>query len=164
MGVYLLHFWEGEVRECLGQGWVVGRPTQKIIQNLKERVVNVSIEIQKFIKEPPKVIIKKSKSKLDVMEVKEFPEEGPRVPKPVDVWEYLAKEASRSLKIALVPFYGCSKCRYSRGGRIWWMCNPQKFAKHLKDFPEKYEGKVLRPAIWKSISLAEFGGTSGGGL
>ena len=95
---------------------------------------------------------------MDVLSVKEFPEEGPRVPLPVNVAAYLAKEASMSLHAALVPFYGCSRCRHSRKGCISWNCNPVKLKEHFDKFPEKYEGKTLRPSSWEAISAKELEG------
>jgi len=58
--------------------------------------------------------------------------------------EKLAKEAADQ---GTFPFYGCSRCRYSRGGCISYNCNPYKFDKHMKQFPEKYEGKVLKVLV-----------------
>ena len=55
--------------------------------------------------------------------------------------EALKIEAAKAANQAAVPFYGCSKCRWSRGGCIWWKCNPQKFQEHFKKHPEKYVGK-----------------------
>ena len=159
-GEYVLHYWEGEVRQHLGQGWIVGRPWQKIMRNSREKLMKITQEIVKFIADPPKIVAKKTKSKLDLIDFKEFPEEGPRVPRPVDVWTYLEKEASMSLKVALVPFYGCSKCRMARGGCIFYMCSPEKFQAHFNAFPEKCEGKILHPKAWKSISMSELEGSS----
>ena len=58
--------------------------------------------------------------------------------------EKLAKEAADQ---GVVPFYGCSRCRYSRGGCVSYKCPPDKFNKHVKQFPEKYEGKVLKVLV-----------------
>ena len=51
-GVYLLHYWEGEVRQFLGQGWVVGKPSSKIIGHLKDKLVKISWELQQFLEAP----------------------------------------------------------------------------------------------------------------
>ena len=55
--------------------------------------------------------------------------------------EDLKIQAAKAANQAAVPFYGCPKCRFARGGCIWWKCNPQKFAEHFAEFPEKYAGK-----------------------
>ena len=56
----------------------------------------------------------------------------------------MEKLAKNALNEGLVPFYGCSRCRFARGGCISWNCNPEKFKAHLEQFPEKYEGKMLK--------------------
>ena len=58
--------------------------------------------------------------------------------------EKLAKAAADQ---GIVPFYGCSRCRFSRGGCISYNCKPAKFEAQFKKFPEKYEGKVLKLQI-----------------
>ena len=58
--------------------------------------------------------------------------------------EKLAKAAADQ---GIVPFYGCSRCIFSRGGCISYNCNPDKFEAHFKKFPEKYEGQVLKLQI-----------------
>ena len=50
--------------------------------------------------------------------------------------EVLAKKKEGQ---GLVEFYGCSRCRFSRGGCISWNCNPQKFKVHYEKFPAKYK-------------------------
>ena len=55
-----------------------------------------------------------------------------------------------------VPFYGCPKCRWSRGGCIWWKCNPEKFKAHKAKFPEKYvDKKELAALIEQKIKVSE---------
>ena len=39
----------------------------------------------------------------------------------------LTAEAEKAKKVAAAPFYGCPKCRWSRSGCIWWICNPAKY-------------------------------------
>ena len=41
-GEYVLHYWEGEVRQFLGQGWVVGRPVHTVITNLEAQLIRIS--------------------------------------------------------------------------------------------------------------------------
>ena len=100
-GVFLLHYWQSEVRQFLGQGWTVVKPSKDVIKKFRERLHSATTDIENFIKAPPKEIIKKKTSKMDLLSAKEFPEEGPRVPLPVNVAAYLAKEASRSLRALL---------------------------------------------------------------
>ena len=161
-GAYVLHYWEGEVRQHLGQGWCVGRPFPKVIAGIYDRMIKCTEEIKEFATNPPKpAAAPKSMSKVKKIgaDVAAQPMHGPRVPAPLQVWEYLAKEASLSLSVALVPFYGCSRCRFARGGCISWTCNPEKFQAHFEAYPEKYEGKHLRTSTWHSISLPELLGS-----
>ena len=51
----------------------------------------------------------------------------------------LKKMAEASIKQGSVPFYGCSRCRYNRGGCINYRCHPKKFGDHFAKFPEMYE-------------------------
>ena len=121
-GWYLSHYWEGEVRQFLGQGWVVGRPIMETIKKMRTRHITISTELVKFIE------LEKEKKKPKKIEEKvEFPEDGPRCPAAHLLMEFLQKEAARSLDTALVEFFGCSKCRFSRTGCINWQCNPEKF-------------------------------------
>ena len=102
----------------------------------------------------------KKEIKWSTEKVKEFQNEGPRSPAGVNVMGFLKNEAKRSLEVALVPFYGCSRCHFSRSGCVNWKCNPEKFQEHFKKYPEKYEGKVIRPSAWKDIGLKELMGSS----
>ena len=137
-GLFVLHSWEGEVRQFRGEGWVVGLPTSKVAQNLFDKLSTVSSEIaqwkDKELPEPKK----KKKKKKKVLEEVPNPSLGPREPKVEDVLEYLQKEAHRAGQQGLVLFYGCSRCRWSRGGCISWKCNPEKFVKYYEKHPEKY--------------------------
>ena len=159
-GLYVLHYWEGEVRQFVGQGWSVGRPESKLIHQRRQRIIVISKELEDFIKADVMKIGKAKKMKKDTKEILEFPQEGPRAPAAEDHLKFLKDEATRSLLVALVPFYGCPRCRHGRGGCIDWKCNPAKFNAHLAEFPERYEGKFLRPASWKDISMSQLLGGS----
>ena len=151
-GLFLLHYWEGEVRQFRGEGWVVGQPSAKVLQSLFDRLASVSSEIAQWKdKELP------DPKKKKILEEVSDPSLGPKEPKVEDILEYLKKEASRASSQALVPFYGCSRCRWSRGGCISWRCHPEKFAKHLEKFPEKYTSckQKLRLPVDQKLSLKE---------
>ena len=155
-GLYVLHYWEGEVRQFVGQGWVVGRPNDKAIEARRSKLSAVSQEIEEYIKEGPKLKKKGSKAVLEVEDV--CISEGPLAPSGPQFFEFLASEAKSSLGKALVEFYGCPKCRYARGGCINYFCNPTKFEEHKKKFPEKYDGRRINPSAWKSVSKSEIAG------
>ena len=59
-------------------------------------------------------------------------------------------------------FFGCSKCRWSRAGCIWWKCNSEKFRAHMEKFPENYskdstgaQTKELKTEVAKKLSNKE---------
>ena len=112
-GYFLLHYWEGEVRRHAGEGWVVGRALPDKIKKIKDRLINVSKDVEEFKK---KILSKKVKESDEVDSFKQLPNEGPRSPGAENFQKFLKDEASRSLAQALVPFYGCSRCRNSRKG------------------------------------------------
>ena len=120
--------------------------------------MNRSYEIQKFIEketEKAEEAEKKGKSKK-ITKVAELPEgDGPAVPKPEEFLQFLTKEATKSLTSALVEFYGCSRCRFSRSGCINYFCNPTKLHEHMKKLPHKYEGKKIKPGAWRETTLEE---------
>ena len=85
------------------------------IKKIKERLINVTKEVEQFKKGILSNKVKKSKTAEALAEVDPFgqlPSEGPRSPGAEHVHEFLNEEAKRSLDQALVPFYGCSKCRF----------------------------------------------------
>ena len=159
-GLFVLHYWEGEVRQFLGQGWSVGRPFMKVVGARRARLIHTSKEIENFVKAEKEKLEKAEKEgkAKKVESIKETPTDGPIVPKAEKFMAFLASEAARSLEVALVPFYGCPRCRHSRGGCIDWKCNPLKFMAHMEKFPEKYENKKIKPLAWKTISLGEVRG------
>ncbi len=62
----------------------------------------------------------------------------PIAPPAVKLMDVLAAQAELAKNQGLVQFFGCPKCRWSRGGCIHWKCNPEKFQKHFAAHPEKY--------------------------
>ena len=154
---YFLHYWEGEVRRSAGEGWVVGRVLPDKIKKIKDRLIHVSKEVEEFKK---KILPKKVEESDEVDPLKQFPASGPRSPAAEHIQKYLRDEAKRSLDQALVPFYGCSKCRYGRKGCISYQCNPNKFEAHLLAHPEMYFNRKVRATAWKAMSGPEFLGIS----
>ena len=65
----------------------------------------------------------------------------------------LSELAVKAQGQGLVDFYGCSRCRYSRGGCIDYKCNPMKFKAHFDKFPEKYN--TTEQQLLKSITLTD---------
>ena len=65
----------------------------------------------------------------------------------------LSELAVKAQGQGLVEFYGCSKCRFSRGGCINYKCNPMKFKAHFDKFPEKYN--PIEQQLLKSIPLTD---------
>ena len=150
-GQFLLHYWEGEVRQFLGQGWCVGRPFKKVVQKIRQRMITISREVEEFIgKEAGKP--KKKEAKVAAVQ------EGPQLPAAEDALKFLEAQAKASGKAALQIFYGCSKCRHSRGGCIYYKCNPTKFEAHRAKFPWKYEGKEIKVDKWSTASEKELEG------
>ena len=156
-GVFVLHWWEGEVRRFHGEGWPLGYPVNGgTIKDRKKRLVGLVAQIVKFRDEKAKEDAeieegkkkKKKKSMEDPADAAIPVEDRETSVKLAEIkllnMEKLAKEAADQ---GVVPFYGCSRCRYSRGGCISYNCNPDKFDKHVKQFPEKYEGKVLKVLV-----------------
>ena len=147
-----LHYWEGEVRQFLGQGWCVGRPTKKVVQKIRQRMITVTMEVEESIwKEAGKP---KKKKEDKVVEV----HAGPMLPAAEETMEFLKAQAKVSGMAALQIFYGCLKCRHSRGGCIYYKCNPTKFEAHRAKFPWKYEGKEIKTDKWSTVSEKELEG------
>ena len=72
----------------------------------------------------------------------------------------LKKLAELTFNQGIVPFYGCSRCRYNRGGCINYKCHPDKFAVHKEKYPEKYkpDSNELLPECLKKIANKELVG------
>jgi hypothetical protein len=136
-GLFVLHYWEGEVRQFTGEGWSVGKPSPLHIKKIRERLMNITVNIEqsqgKVLELPKKAKVTKAEIEKDM---------GlPYLPAAEKIMAHLKADANRSQNLGLVEFYGCSRCRWSRGGCISWRCNHQKFMVHYEKFPEKYEGK-----------------------
>ena len=145
-GAFVLHYWEGEVRRFGGQGWPLPYPwTAGPIKARKMRLVS-------FVGEDPgakgkvkkKVVVEHqplddlenmslSKARLQMMQLSEL--------------------AVKAQGQGLIDFYGCSRCRYNRGGCIDYKCNPLKFKAHFDKFPEKYN--TTEKQLLKSIILTD---------
>ena len=153
-GAFVLHWWEGELRRFHGEGWPLSYPsTGGNIKDRRQRLVNLVKQIRKFREDLEKEEAEPADAKKKKKKI-----EAPADPVPVEEssaavsleqikmldMEKLAKDAADQ---GTVPFYGCSRCRYSRGGCISYNCNPDKFKVHFEKFPEKYEGKVLKLQI-----------------
>ena len=151
-GVFVLHWWEGEVRRFHGEGWPLAYPVNGgCIKDRKKRLVGLVGQMLKFRDQQAKKDAeedeakKKKKKKLpEAAEIDPVEDRETSVNQAEIKMLELQKLAKDAADQGLVPFYGCSRCRFSRGGCISYNCNPHKFAKHLNQFPEKYEGKVLK--------------------
>ena len=148
-GLYVLHYWEGEVRQFVGEGWSVGKPTMNgQIKKIRDRLIivtgNIAESFDKVFKDP--------KKKVGVDPETEM-EGAPMLPAAEKIMEYLKQQAELSHGAGLVDFYGCSKCRWSRGGCIWWRCNPAKFKTHFEKFPEKYDKDGDAELKFKELTL-----------
>ena len=140
-GVYVLWYWEGEIRQFMGEGWSIGRPFDKEIAKSRARITRVTEEI---VESKGKELLAAKKKKV-IVEIDDKKDEElndvPEQPRYENQLEDLKIQAAKAAKQGAVPFYGCPKCRFARGGCIWWKCNPKKFAEHFAKFPEKYAGK-----------------------
>ncbi len=135
-GLFVLHYWEGEVRQFCGEGWSIGAPSQILINKIRSRLTNVTVNIEQLqgkVVELPKHL--KNMKKVEI----ENDTAVPYLPAVAKLMEHLKKQAKASQDQGLVEFFGCSRCRWSRGGCISWLCNHQKFLAHFEQFPEKYE-------------------------
>ena len=142
-GVFLLHYWEGEVRRFRGEGWPLSYPwTTGPIKVRKTRLVSFVSQVRRSneqLQEEGEDPGAKGKAKKKVV-VEQLP---------VDELEstslstarlqmlQLSELAVKAQGQGLVDFYRCSKCRYSRGGCIDYKCNPAKFKDHFDKLPEK---------------------------
>ena len=165
-GVYLLHYWEMEMRRLEGYGWQGPWPQNgKEIKNRKERLIKVLDQIRAYLDAPPADPPKKKKKEIAMAPLPLISEDDKsRIIKEADLklcsLEEIAGKAAHS---GSVEFYGCSKCRYIRSGCISFKCNPKKFLAHLEKFPEKYttynkEKDLLKEIFVKMPDLELIGG------
>ena len=127
------------MRQFIGEGWSVGKPTAESIKKNRSRLSNVTIAIQyPAAAAAPKKKAKKAGVPHDEADL----DTGvPQSPAAEDLFKYLKDQAARSQGKGLVEFYGCSRCRWILTGCISATCNPKKFLANYKAFPEKYSKK-----------------------
>jgi hypothetical protein len=121
-GGFVLHYWEGEVRRFRGEGWPLSYPwTAGPIKARKTRLISFVAQVRR--------------SNEQLEGEGEYPEAKGKAKKKVVVEQLFVDELENtSLSIArlqmlelselavkaqgqgLVEFYGCSKCRWGRGG------------------------------------------------
>ena len=87
-GQFVLHYWEGEVRQFLGQGWCIGRPYKKVVVKLRQRMIAVPKDIEEFIKKDCEKVKKKTET------LGEVPQYGPQLPAAEDALIFLAGQAN----------------------------------------------------------------------
>jgi hypothetical protein len=140
-GLFVPHYWDAEVRQFCGEGWYLERPTQKVIEKLWEKLRKVTKELEEFhakIKKQTEAVEATMDFTVDLSVL-------PIAPPAVKVVEVLVAQAELAKHQGLVQFFGCPKCRWSRGGCIHWKCNPEKFQKHFAAHPEKYNTSKKHP-------------------
>ena len=163
-GVFVLHYWEGEVRTFLGYGWTLDYPqTADNIKKRKDRLSKLVATIRK-LNASPDTLPKEKVAKKGAKVPETAPEEVEVVTKEQMTMATLAQLAKKLADAGSVPFYGCSKCRWSRGGCIWYKCNPDKCQAHMKKFPEKYPkgSQILADEELKGITDKELLGGGNG--
>ena len=144
-GFWIMFYWEGHVREFMGEGWSIGRGDQKSAMKILERLRKTCQYIKEGVPAPLKK--KKSSAGLSVVSKEEDPLicAMPGAPAMADLDAQLAHlkvQADRAKKQAAGPFYGCPKCTWARSGCIWWRCNPVKYQAHRLKFPARYGDPV----------------------
>lgn len=162
-GVFCLHFWEGEVRIFRGEGWSLEFPqTAGNIKDRKKRLIQLVSQVRKLMEKGAEAPGGKKAGKKEVYEVEAVDSAEIVACKMSDI--ALLELGDLAVKAAgqgSVPFYGCSRCRGSRGGCINWFCNPVKYAAHREKFPEKYKDEEKELKDWKGVTDKEL---IGGGL
>ena len=158
-GVFVLHYWEGEVRRFRGEGWPLSYPwTAGPIKARKTRLISFVAQVRKANEQlelEDEDLEAKGKAKKKVV-VEQLPvdelENTSLSTARLQMLE-LSELAVKAQDQGLVQFYGCSKCRFSRGGCISYRCNPMKFKAHFDKFPEKYNS--IEQQLLKSIPLTD---------
>ena len=158
-GAFVLHYWEGEVRRFGGQGWPLPYPwTAGPIKARKMRLVSFVAQVRKSNEqleaegEDPEA--KGKVKKKVVVEHQPLDElENTSLSKAKLQMMKLSELAVKAKGQGLIDFYGCSRCRYNRGGCIDYKCNPHKFKAHFDKFPEKYN--TTGELLLKSIALTD---------
>jgi len=117
-GLFVLHYWEGEVRQFGGQGWAIGRPFPAEIQKIRSRIQRATKSLAAFAAFPEVPDDKKNK-KVAPLEVWAEDETGvPTLCQASDQLEDLKRLAELSLVTGLTTAYGCSRCRFQWSGCI----------------------------------------------
>ena len=163
-GVFVMWFWEGELRRFIGEGWSCPFPSTSQkgpIWKMRTRLVGLVKQVQKHAAAKEKADGKAKgtaaastagadaapKSAQEVLDA-----QGAEVTADVMQKVLLKDLAEKSHKEGSVPFYGCARCRGSRGGCIDYKCNPDKFNKHYAEHPDAYDdSKVLKIEVLKEM-------------
>jgi hypothetical protein len=155
-GVFVMWYWEGELRQWIGEGWSLPFPTTSgkgTILKYRERLVKLSAQMQKLpvdkakadakalakAKGKPKAMAKEKPEDHEVVQVEDQLAKDDHINSDLFKLADLKKMALKTLGEGSVPFYGCSRCRYSRGGCINIKCHPDKFQVHFAKHPEMYK-------------------------
>jgi hypothetical protein len=152
-GLFTMWFWEGELRRWIGEGWSLPFPTTSSkgpIFKFRERLVQLVKQLQKLPEEKAKADAKakpKAKAKAGVAvpvgpvveDLEEQLAQDDHINASLFKLADLKKMAQKTLAEGSVPFYGCSRCRYNRGGCINIKCHPDKFQVHFEKHPEMYK-------------------------
>ena len=162
-GLFVLWYWEGHVRQYLGEGWSIDRPEAKSITLLRNRLAGyIQVLIKEFVAADAGPAKKKKKANAEVLDILDIEEVSvlAAVPELSKVEDLMAALKDRAELARLAPakeFYGCSKCRWSRGGCISYKCNPVKFLAHKEKFPERYgkDVKELKADVAKKLTDKE---------
>ena len=166
-GVFVLHWWEGEIRRFRGEGWPLLYPWGSgAIKDRKKRLVGLVSQILKHKEDLKKAAAEpadgKAKKKMVAEPIASEVLTEDREASGLNTEELkmldMKKLAEAARDQGLVTFYGCSRCRFSRGGCISWNCNPDKYTAHRAKFPEKYEGQILKLPVADSELVGGGGG------
>ena len=131
-GTFSLHYWEGEVRRFRAEGWPLPYPwTTGPIKDRRKRLVSLVSQVRKYMQQLQQQEADDAKAAADGKAIKKK-KEIVVADKDISVEERasaalsqadlrmleLAEVAKKAADQGIVPFYGCSRCRYSRGGCI----------------------------------------------
>ena len=149
-GVFILHYWEGEVRRFLGEGWQMEFPrTQGCIKARRVRLAGLVAQIRRFPPPGPLAVGGATAAAAESVDEVSSQDLG------LHSLEVLAAKFKAE---GLVPFFGCSRCRWSRGGCVNHHCNYAKFEAHLAKHPEKYDDKKQLKGSLKDLTVQELVG------
>lgn len=132
-----MFFWEGELRRFLGEGWSMPFPSSSgkgPIWKFMEILVKCITSVRKLpVPDLAKVAEDKASEDKVIEAAIDLKVADPEV-------HSLKNIAENTLHEGPVPFRGCSKRRYARGGCMYiytyWMCCPEKFQAHYEQFTE----------------------------